>query len=450
MRDGLRAYLKAFEFGNATWLDLVKVLDDRSDRDLAAWSRVWVEEAGRPLLRTVWETDDEGRRQMALLQRDPRSGRTLHWNEQVQVLLGAPADARTVLLEIKDERTEIPDAAAPAQLEFILPTGGGLAYGGVTLDDRSRAFLLAHVEELRDPVARGATWITFWDELLNGRVDPSEFIETALRALPHENTEQNVQLITSYLDDAFWRFVGNNARRALAPRLERTLRDGIARSAASSLKSTYFSAFRTIVTTEEGVAFLERVWRRSENVPGLVLAEPDEATMALELAVRGVQSAASILEEQRGRFQNPDRKARFEFVMPALSGDGATRDAFFARLSDLNDRRREPWVIEGLSYLNHPLRSRESLKHLRSSIDMLETIQRTGDIFFPRNWMNAVLGGHSSRDAVNIVRAFLDEHPEPDPSAPPGAPSYPVRLRRIILQSADELFRAPDIVIPGT
>jgi aminopeptidase N len=43
LRDGLRAYLKQFEFGNATWLDLVRVLDERTDRDLAAWSRVWVE-----------------------------------------------------------------------------------------------------------------------------------------------------------------------------------------------------------------------------------------------------------------------------------------------------------------------------------------------------------------------------------------------------------------------
>ena len=48
MRDGLRAYLKGFEFGNATWLDLVRVLDDRTERDLAAWSKAWVEEPGRP------------------------------------------------------------------------------------------------------------------------------------------------------------------------------------------------------------------------------------------------------------------------------------------------------------------------------------------------------------------------------------------------------------------
>ena len=52
--------------------------------------------------------------------------------------------------------------------------------------------------------------------------------------------------------------------------------------------------------------------------------------------------------------------------------------------------------------------------------------------------MDAVLGGHNTRSAVDVVRVFLDEHPD-----------YPLRLRRIILQSADNLFRAADIVPPG-
>jgi aminopeptidase N len=438
MRDGLRAYLKQFAFGNATWLDLVRVLNERTTRDLAAWSHVWVEEAGRPLIRTELETSSEGRRQLAFEQRDPRRGRSLLWTEQIDVLMGTPADARDLPLELRGARTEVPDAAIPPQLQFVLPTGGGLAYGGFTLDDRSREFLLAHVEELNDPVARGATWITLWDEMLDGRVDPPDVLDAALRALPRENTEQNVRLITSYIGQAFWRFVTPAARQARSTKLERTLRAGLARASSSSLKSTYFSAFRKVVTTPEGVAFLEKVWRRREKIPGLTLAEPDEATLALELAVRSVPDAAAILDEQRGRFQNPDRKARFEFVMPALSERPDTRDAFFESLSDVKNRRREPWVIEGLSYLNHPLRALESEKHLRRSLDLLEEVQRTGDIFLPKNWMDAVLDGHNTRSAVDIVRGFLDEHPD-----------YPVRLRRIILQSADDLFRAADIVPSG-
>jgi aminopeptidase N len=63
---------------------------------------------------------------------------------------------------------------------------------------------------------------------------------------------------------------------------------------------------------------------------------------------------------------------------------------------------------------------------------MLREIQRTGDIFFPKRWMDATLGGHRSASAANTVRRFLEGLPD----------SYPDRLRRTILSSADDLFRA--------
>jgi hypothetical protein len=46
--------------------------------------------------------------------------------------------------------------------------------------------------------------------------------------------------------------------------------------------------------------------------------------------------------------------------------------------------------------------------------------------------MNVTLRGHRSPEAAAIVRDFLDRAPH----------SYPERLRRIILSSADDLFRA--------
>ena len=58
----------------------------------------------------------------------------------------------------------------------------------------------------------------------------------------------------------------------------------------------------------------------------------------------------------------PDRKARFAFIMPALSGDAAVRERWFLALSDVTNRRREPWVLDGLDYLHHPLRAAQSAK----------------------------------------------------------------------------------------
>jgi aminopeptidase N len=429
LQEGLRVYLKQFQFGNATWLDLVRVLDERTDMDLAAWSRAWVEEPGRPVI-----TTEVGDGRIAFTQADPLEGRSLRWGQQMQVLVGNEAANRAVALTLQNERAELPVSSRLPRPGFVLPSGGGLAYGDFALDDGSRMFLLQRLADLKDPVTRGSAWITLWEEMLGRRVSPMDFVNLAMQALPREDTEQNVQLALGYLDAAFWGFLPDRARPDLAPSLERILRDGIDRAASSSMKSTYFSAFRSMVTTPEGVAFLERVWRKQEQIPGLTLSETDEASMALDLAVRSVPGAAAILEAQRVRFMNPDRKARFEFVMPALSDQAATRDAWFESLKDVNNRRREPWVLEGLQYLNHPLRAGQSEKYVGPALELLVEIQRTGDIFFPKRWMDAVLGGYKTRSAANTVRAFLSAHPD-----------YPVRLRRIILQSADELFRAAEL-----
>ena len=60
-RDGLREYLKRYAFGNATWLDLVRILDERTRENVAAWSRAWVEERGRPEFTTARARECAGR-----------------------------------------------------------------------------------------------------------------------------------------------------------------------------------------------------------------------------------------------------------------------------------------------------------------------------------------------------------------------------------------------------
>ena len=144
--------------------------------------------------------------------------------------------------------------------------------------------------------------------------------------------------------------------------------------------------------------------------------------------MRGVPGASAILEQQLERTKNPDRKAQLAFARPALSADPKERDAWFTSLLDAANRRHEPWVLEGLRYLHHPLRAAESLKDIEPSLVLLREIQRTGDIFFPKRWMDATLGGHQSQAAAVMVRTFVERLP----------PEYPERLRRVILSSADD------------
>jgi aminopeptidase N len=214
------------------------------------------------------------------------------------------------------------------------------------------------------------------------------------------------------------------------PALEAALRAGLERGRTQSEKAAWFNAYRDVVQTPEGVAWLTRVWKREQQIPGLRLAEPDEIAMAMELAVREAPGWDDILKTQIERTQNPDRKARLAFVAPALSADPAVRERAFARFQFVENRRREPWVLESLQYLNHPLREAHAQRFVRPALDLLREIQQTGDIFFPTRWMDSTLSGHRSPEAAKTVREFLASHPQ-----------YPQRLTWTILTSADELFR---------
>ena len=428
-RDGLRDYLKTYAFGNATWNDLVRILDARTAEDLAAWSRAWVEERGRPQFTTDLQVTGGRIAQLTLTLVDPLQ-RGLVWPQRLRVALGYPEGVREWPVYVNGPSTTVDGAATLPRPQFVLPNGAGLGYGLFILDRASRTYLLGHLEAIPDPLTRGSAWVTLWENVVDANVGVGDFLDLAVRALPRETDEQNVQRVLGYTTRAFWRHLSPAERRRRGPALEAMLRSGIGSAATSSAKSAWFSAFRDIATSADAVAWIERLWRRTEAIPGLTFAETDEITMALELAVREVPAWNQILQSQLERTQNPDRKARFAFVMPALSADPAVREQAFERLRRVENRRREPWVLESLAYLNHPLRELHARRFVGPSLDLLREIQRTGDIFFPTRWIEAALSGHQSAAAASAVRDFLGRELQ-----------YPQRLRWTILSAADDLLK---------
>src|SRR5258705_1815576 len=430
-RDGVREYLKKYAFGNATWLDLIRILDAKTPETLAAWSRAWVEERGRPEFTTALRVGKNNTVQRLTITMSDPLRRGLVWPQRMRVTLGYRGSQKELAVYAHARETVLREAAGMPKPLFILPNGGGLGYGLFLLDEQSAAYLLANMPQVGDALTRGAAWVTLWDNVLEGRIAPGRFIDAAMRALPEETDEQNTQRVLAYMSRAFWRFIPQEDRVARAPAIEGALRAGITRASSTSLKSAWFSAFRDDVLTADGVSWLARVWRRDEQIPGLPFVETDEIVMAMELAVREVPGWQQILQAQLDRTQNPDRKARFTFVMPALSADPQVRRAAFERFRLLENRRREPWVAESLVYLNHPLREADSERFIRPGLDLLAEIQRTGDIFFPGAWTGSMLWGHRSPRAAAMVHDFLAKELQ-----------YPQRLRWTVLSSADDLFRA--------
>jgi aminopeptidase N len=423
-REGIRAYLAAHAYGNATWPDLVAILDRRSAEDLAAWSRVWVEEPGRPVVTVARERGD-----VVLAQSDP-AGRGRVWPQALQVRIGREVGDTLVGVELGAAPVRMAGLGG-ADVRYILPNGSGVEYGLFLLDTASLAYLADSLPALRTPLARGAAWVTLWDQVLEGRLPAARLVDLAVASLPHERDELALGRALGYLSAAWWTLLPDSARATRAAEVEAVLWAGVAGDRPRTARAAFLGAWRSVALTPAAVARMERLWRGTETLAGLPLAEADQTALATALAVRGVAAWREILDEQARRITNPDRRARFDFVRPSLDADPAVRLAFFESLREPGNREREPWVLSGLENLHHPLRAGSALPTIRPALDMIEEIQRTGDIFFPGRWLDATLARHTEPEAADAVRRFLKERPD-----------LPPRLRAKVLQSADGLWRA--------
>jgi len=428
-RDGLREYLGRYRFGNATWPDLIAILDERSPEDLASWSRAWVEQPFRPRIEATWTPE-----QVRVTQADPRPLRALRWIQPVEVALGYPDTVVRATARLTGEVAAIA-LPRPDRPLWVLPGSDGLSYGRFMLDSASRRLLPEAIPRFEDPVLRATAWLALWEAVLGGALAPDELLDGILAALQTEPDELVAQHLLGRVSAVYWRYLTDSARRTRAPGLEAALWRGLGRAEAPSRKGAWWSALVSVTLSAEGLARLEQVWSTRKPPPGLPLAEPQYTSLAQALVVRGAANALDILDTEEQRIANPDRLARFRFVRPALSADAAVRDSVFDSFRAVENRRRESWVLDAMSQLAHPLRARHAEGYLTPGLDLLEEIQRTGDIFFPLNWLNTLLDGQQSAAAAEQVDRWLALHP--------GLPS---RLRGKVLQAADDLFRAARIL----
>ncbi|TGD77187.1 M1 family metallopeptidase [Hymenobacter wooponensis] len=432
-RLGLQEYLKKYSFGNATWPDLIQILDARTPADLQAWNQVWVNQPGRPIFDYRLQTSN-GKISSLQLTQQAEDGSDRLWPQLFEVLLVYPG-GRTKELTVNMNQREVtlPQAGGEAVPTAILFNSTGLGYGVFPVDKQ----LTTGLATLQNPVARATAYVNLYENMLNGRsIAPRKLLEVYRQALPKEKEELNLKLLTGQLTDIYWKLLKPAERVALAPVLEKELWQTMQQNPAANSKKLLFKAYQSVALTKEAQTRLYQLWDKEQAPAGVKLTEDDYTALALALAVRDYPASTPILPKQLTRIQNPDRKKRMEFLMPALSPDVQTRDAFFASLSDEKNREKEAWVTAALAYLHHPLRAATSEKYLPQSLALLEEIQQTGDIFFPASWLQATLGSYQTPTAARTVREFLAAHP-----------SYNPKLRAKLLQAADDVFRAEKLVL---
>ena len=409
-QEGIREYLKTYAYGNATWDDLIAILDAKTEEDLATFSDVWVNQKGMP---HISFTNRCG--QLEIRQRDPLN-RGLLWPQSFQITFQGAEESTSVEVNLTNETYAI---TVPLGTQAILPNTDGRGYGLFIPDEESKEWMLAHWQETSDDTARQSLLMSLYENYQHRLISDKEWMEALMNGLKNEKNALIASTLCGYLGAPLSQLGQASWEEEIWEWSEK-----------HPLASCRLQLIRCLISNARAPKSIDKLYQLWKEQSHPMLNERDYMTLAYELALHCPERYESLRDIQRERITNPDRRRQFDFIVQAVAPDTLQMDAFFQSLLKAENRRIEPWAASALAYLNHPLRQSYAVKYIRPGLEVLEEVQRTGDIFFPKNWASALLRNHKSKEAYQEVQAFFKAYP-----------GYSPLLKNKILQAAWPLYR---------
>ena len=409
MQTGLQKYLNDHVFKNASWDELVSALDEAApSANVKQFSEVWVKQKGMPTIHTTYKNGN-----LVITQNDPYH-RGIVWPQKFQVrLVYDLGTSRTITVDMKEATRTIRVNDKP---DYIIPNYNGKGYGHFTLDNEYAVLLPKRLITTRSDLHRYALLQTIHDNYLLGRIPPIHFAELNRMMM----TEQNPLIISATIDHMFRIAFDMPAEQRKT--LELCMMDLIDKNPSKDMRQLMIRKLSTHATAPELIDRIYTIWQQ-HNDP--LLSEQDYMNMAYRLAILRSDTSGPILAAQRKRLKTDDERREFDYISRVCTSDPMLRVRLFNEMLKPQNREKEPWALKAFQLLNADVYEPQSNVYIESGLKSLQYIEQTSDIFFPTNWLKALLTEHKSREARLTVEKFINNNP-----------NYPEHLRRKILEAA--------------
>ena len=434
---GVRDYFGKHAWGNATLSDLLSSLEQASGRDLAAWSKSWLETAGVNTLRPSFDLDAEGRfSSFTVVQEAPADHPELRPHRVAIGLYDRAGHAqdgsklsrrRRIELDISGAVTEVTELVGERRPELVLVNDDDLTYAKIRLDDHSLRTVIASISELADPLAAALCWSAAWDMTRDAEMRTRDFLDLVTSGAP-SITEMTVlvRLLRS-IGLAVRRYSDPARRDAALGQLEDALYGWLLAAApGSDHQLAWAKALAGVATSAASLELLAGLLAGTESIDGLAVDTDLRWEILHRLVSRGVAGPTEIEAElDRDRTDAGERHAESCFAaIPTAEAKAAA------------------WAkITGGELPNATFRA--VLRGFRDP-DQDELLVPYGDRFY------AALAG-MWRDGVSDMAQFFAEIGYPDAISQDTidatdayiAAADPIPpLRRLLLERRDDVVRA--------
>ncbi|GAA0329221.1 aminopeptidase N [Streptomyces blastmyceticus] len=295
--EGARRYFKRHAYGNTRLADLLSVLEETSGRDMAGWSRSWLQTAGVNSLTPMVTCDAADRiTELAVLQEAPESHPTLRPHRVAVGLYRRREDDGTLVryaraeVDVSGPRTVVTELAGAERPELVLVNDEDLTFCKIRFDEVSLATLRRHLGELTDPLARALCWSALWNLTRDGLMPARDFVALVERFAGAETEIGVLQMVQSWAQSALvhyaapdWRAQGGRALAGSALRELRLAEPG------SGHQLAWASFFAQLATAESDLQLLRELLDGAGKIDGL---EVDQELRWAFLATLTAQGAA--------------------------------------------------------------------------------------------------------------------------------------------------------------
>jgi len=427
---GLRRFLAAHAYGNATWRDLLSAIGAESRRSLDRWGRQYILRPGMPVIEQTVRVTADGQPRVLLRQTPAQtlSGKG-PWPIRTSVIVGQP-DGRLVRLRVTldSDSTVVALPAGTATPTFVYANADDYAYALVLPDERTVQWLEENISSVKDSFLRAMLWGALWDLVREARLDPARFSALALRELPTEPDEQVVAGVLGRVGRAIVAYLPAERRDSALATVEKLLRRGSADpDRPYGIRKSYLDTYIRVAGTPSAVAHLDALLDSSEAA-GAPLRAPTRWAIVTALIERKAPSAERRLEREARADSGSEGKRR-AFVAAAARSDAEVKKDYFRRYF-ADESLNEDWVTASLDGFNSVRQSELTRPYLIPALDSLRWIQANRRIFFLGSWLTSFLDGQTSAESLTAVDRFLSDHAD-----------LPRDLREKTLQAEDELAR---------
>jgi aminopeptidase N len=297
---GIRAYIAQHAYANAQLADLIAAVAASSGKDLAGWSKAWLETAGPNTLRGQFRTGGDGAfTEFAIVQDAPAQHSTLRQHRIAIGLYqrsgGALTRTHRVEADVAGARTVVPELAGLAQPDLILLNDDDTGYVIVRLDPRSLRTVTESIGELTDPAARAVCWNTVIDMVRQAELPVPVFMAMLAAGLPPEPSLSVLQALLTQAAQVLTQLA--DPQRAAAGKLSLADVAGrMLRSAqpASDRQLAWAQLLSWTATSADQLDLVAGLLDSSTAVPGLSVDAELRWSLLQRLAATGRADDASV------------------------------------------------------------------------------------------------------------------------------------------------------------